>query len=621
MATQVIINNKFLLLRDGVRISTAGGEIANISHNTPIYYAKQVEVLMGPASVSYGADAFLGVINIISMDENDRDLTELSISGGNDDYGNAHAYIKSHFDNGVHLNLGIDSFQSQQYQFASDFPEYYPSGETSPTGLPFEFPQDKSFSLFGKINTQSHWEFGFNYSHMTTSTYASSLPQASSFDPDNQEHISQATLYGKYQLELAPQLYSSTNLSYLRYEMENDTNYNNIFTGFQTAYKYAKTDRYSINQDFIYRGIDANILSFGIVYDNFNSIPIGADLPSPFDTSKSASEQNLNYPDTTLPILFIESKHENWGGYFQDNWKIDEQWRLVTGLRYDNDSQYGDSLNPRLSAIYKYNDKNLFKLLYGHSFLAPSPDTAFRHFGGFSDFNTETGLWESHFFRAPNPNLKPEKLRSLELNYEHQFNSDNHIKLVPFYTWVDDVIRMSADDTPQQFIPGAQIGFTESEKNSGQLHIYGLDIAINNHIQFDTVQLKNWLYLSYVDGKQKEGGVYSELPMTSKYKLKGGMSIIWHEDYTISPQLYWIGASTNNEIDPNDLNKHPMVPSYVVADLHLEAQLTPELKIICDTYNLLDNKYSNAMLQGPNIALPQAPQPGRLIAIGMSYQF
>ena len=39
--------------------------------NFPLYHAKQVEILYGPASVVYGADAFSGVINVITKRNKD----------------------------------------------------------------------------------------------------------------------------------------------------------------------------------------------------------------------------------------------------------------------------------------------------------------------------------------------------------------------------------------------------------------------------------------------------------------------------------------------------------------------------------------------------------------------
>lgn len=58
--------NYIIVLLDGVRISSPTNEPLPILSNYPVHTAKQVEIVYGPASAVYGADAFSGVINIIS---------------------------------------------------------------------------------------------------------------------------------------------------------------------------------------------------------------------------------------------------------------------------------------------------------------------------------------------------------------------------------------------------------------------------------------------------------------------------------------------------------------------------------------------------------------------------
>ena len=59
-------NNRFLILLDGVRIDSPSTDNLPMAENYPLYHASQVEVLFGPASAIYGADAFAGVINLIT---------------------------------------------------------------------------------------------------------------------------------------------------------------------------------------------------------------------------------------------------------------------------------------------------------------------------------------------------------------------------------------------------------------------------------------------------------------------------------------------------------------------------------------------------------------------------
>ncbi|MBC8554778.1 MAG: TonB-dependent receptor plug domain-containing protein [Candidatus Brocadiales bacterium] len=79
-------NNKFIIMQDGMRISSPTGEHIPISDNFPLYHARQVEVAFGPVSAVYGADAFTGVINIITESAEELDGLKMSATAGSNDY-------------------------------------------------------------------------------------------------------------------------------------------------------------------------------------------------------------------------------------------------------------------------------------------------------------------------------------------------------------------------------------------------------------------------------------------------------------------------------------------------------------------------------------------------------
>ena len=60
--------SRVVLLLDGIRVSSPTNEPLPMMANYPVHNARQVEIVYGPASALYGADAFSAVINIISKD-------------------------------------------------------------------------------------------------------------------------------------------------------------------------------------------------------------------------------------------------------------------------------------------------------------------------------------------------------------------------------------------------------------------------------------------------------------------------------------------------------------------------------------------------------------------------
>ncbi|MFV1985093.1 MAG: TonB-dependent receptor plug domain-containing protein [Thiohalomonadales bacterium] len=609
-------NNKFLILQDGVRLNTPAGETAPIGTNYPLYYAKQVEVLMGPASVVYGADAFMGVINIITLDNEDENLVELSVSAGNDSYAEGYAQWHHNFDQDSNLNLGFQAFHSQEYQFAEDFPELYNDPSKS-----YQFAPTQDFQFFVNYRLNSNWQFGLNNVTQSSSSYFTARPEFSTFDKGAREKTHQTTIYTRFSTKITNELHSSTLLTLMRYELNNDSYYRDNFTGGVQGFKYAKSDRISLNQDFEYKLNNKHLLSGGVVYDYFDTIPRSADLPSPYDTSKDPSEQNLNYLKTTLSIQFFEKQYYNTGIYVQDNWEINQQWRLVTGLRFDDNSFYGNSTNPRISVIHKYDDRNLFKLLYAHAFQAPGPDQASTHFGGFSGQTNTSGEFISATpFRVPNPNIKPETIKTLEFNYELKINKNTQLKIAPYFSRIDDAILRKNDAVADQAIPGAELQQTLKLANVGKKEIYGVDFSIDNQIHSGSWYYQNWASFSVLDGNMTDKGQKIELPMVSRYKFTAGSTIIFHKNYLLTPKLYWINTTTSNQRDSNDTSKMLHVPSYFLMDLHGEVKVTTNFSVKLDIYNLFDETFVNAPFSNQFFTLNQAPQPGRLGVFSLSYR-
>ncbi|MDN3640539.1 TonB-dependent receptor plug domain-containing protein [Simiduia curdlanivorans] len=80
------------------------------------------------------------------------------------------------------------------------------------------------------------------------------------------------------------------------------------------------------------------------------------------------------------------------------------KWRVNAGVRWDNNSEYGSDINPRIAAIYHHTAATTFKLIYGEAFQEPSPKELYGEYNG----------------RDANQTLAPEKARNLEFITIHQ---------------------------------------------------------------------------------------------------------------------------------------------------------------------------------------------------------
>lgn len=611
-------NNKFIILKDGIRISTPAGEINAISDNYPLYLAKRVEVLIGPASVTYGADAFSGVINIISFGHQDEKKTNLSLSVGDEHYLNGHVLYSQRLNNGIYINMGLQGHYSQEIDFKKNHPQLYNDASQD-----YHFKNTDGFQFFADAKINEHFSTGVFHSKITYSSDYTTKPKSSSFDHSFFEESS-TSIYANFSYDFSEKFNSKTFFTYQLFTLGNASNFNNIFTNFTKQYKYGRTARYSFNQDFTYQLNDSHLLSGGLVYDYFDIIPRSADLPTPYEVDKKPDEQNFFYPKTELAISFFQQRDENVGAYIQDNWKINNKWRQVSGIRYDHHTLYGDTVNPRFTTIYQSDQYNVFKLLYAHSFLAPPSSFAFNSFGSFTGEQNQQGEWLSNSFtpfRVPNKNLQPETLKSLELNYEHWFTSVSKVKFSPFYNQIDDVIVVTDDDVAQQAISGSELIRTSSFKNIGESIAYGIDISTNLSITYEDSNIEYWLALSYIDGELTEQGIDTDLPLIAHYKLKTGLTYNYQNKYILSPTIRWISSTTGNNLISGSQSKRTEIDSYFVVDFHGKAQITEQLSLKVTIRNLLDEKYYNASFASVFSVFDKAPQLGRLVYATIQYDF
>lgn len=97
---------KFIVMMDGHRISSPTGEIIPIAENFPLYNAKQVEIVFGPASALYGADAFAGMVNIITADAETVNGPQVTLAVGNFGYRSGTLYYGDRLSDKVKLSVG-----------------------------------------------------------------------------------------------------------------------------------------------------------------------------------------------------------------------------------------------------------------------------------------------------------------------------------------------------------------------------------------------------------------------------------------------------------------------------------------------------------------------------------
>ena len=624
-----VSNNKLLILLDGVRIDhPAGGKIP-IAENFSLYFAKQVEVLYGPAAALYGADALGGVINIITEKASEAGGR---LSAGAGSYGS----LEGNFLAGAPLGAGFSLTAGAHYQQSDRAPldKYYPDSYPKVAAGGLAANQREAYT--GEISSHSQY-FRLDYEdRLTVGFYRNNFRSLTSTGDKTATsyYLSNAywdttidTWYGKLRFDITPSLSGETVVDYSTYQIAPQTRYVNVFTGFSDhGYDYAMARRRSVEQNLNWRASERHVLQGGVGYRDYKAIET-PDLPHPYDTGKGPQAQGMTYPNTNLPLRIFDTDYYSWFGYLQWQAQWTPEFSTMLGFRDDWYSTYGNSLNPRLGAVWKAAPGNYLKLLYGEAFRAPSPEESFSAFGSFTGAQDINGNYTaSARFRAPNPRLEPEKSKTWSLTWDWRPRNNLNLVTNVYYTEVSDVIVTMNDPAPIQYIPGAVLSKTSSKQNAGQDKYHGIDLIPQWQLHLGgpwTADL--WGSYSYIRGTTRSpiDQVDWEQTNIAAHKVKLGVTVRYQDWLTITPRLQWIGETTTGMPDttkpPGDRLK---TDAYTVASLHIGAhKLAGErLSLYVDIYNLFDARYYAAHGSSSDTLL-QVPQQPRTLMGTVEYRF
>jgi iron complex outermembrane receptor protein len=445
-------NAQVLLLTNGTPIQYSGTGGRPPLFRQPINNIAKIEIIRGPGSAIYGADAFSGVINIITKSVKDIAGNEIGSRSGSFGYQEAWVQTGKQYENwGLAFTVNYQhSNGDEERAIDSDLQTtldeiYGTSASLAPGALSTRYEIfDTALALAG-----DHWEV--NLRAWSSEDTGSGAGSAQALDPKSGDNY---TLYsGDIGLKTSDWVEGWTNMVKLNYNyLDLETHYTilppgsrvginddsgNIdftsttlitFTDGVIGNPGGTTEDAGISFSNIYEGIKKHRfrISAGSRYQSVNTIEtknFGAGVIldptiSPLDGSlTSVSNTEFVYlEDISRSINYIS---------LQDEWNIREKWHLVTGLRYDKYSDFGDTTNPRIALVWQTANTFTSKLLYGSAFRAPS-------FGELGAQNNPAALGNKH--------LQPETIDTYELSLNYRPTSSFKTNISLYYYQAEDLI-------------------------------------------------------------------------------------------------------------------------------------------------------------------------------------
>jgi iron complex outermembrane receptor protein len=428
-------NSRALLLIDGHRANDNIYESALIGPEAivDLDLVDRVEVIRGPASSVYGSSAFFGVYNVLLRRGRDIQGVELSSEAGSFD-----AY-KGRITAGYGFKSGFEFLLSGSY-YDSRGPEslYFPEFDTPPFnhGVAKDLDYERNCHLLGKV---AYGDFTLTASWNSREKGIPTAAYGAYFDDPREQAVEGSRFVDlKHEREFENGLRLVSRAAYHRYAYDGWYAYN--------AADPADSPLVVLNRDIVageWWGLETTASR-----EFFGRLTLTAGVE--FRHNFQQDQKNLDEGDPALVYGDVRSSSHVTGLYAQGDWALLTNLVLRAGLRYDRYSTFGDTVNPRVGAMFAPWEPTTFKLLYGSAFRAPNA--------------YESSFMATYF--APNPNLNPEQIDSYELVWEQRLSPPLRLASSLYYSRIDNLIDL--DDS----------GPVNTFNNSQPVRAYGAEVAV-----------------------------------------------------------------------------------------------------------------------------------------------
>ena len=624
--------NRLLVLMDGVRVGNPAGGNFPVAENLALYAAKQVEVVYGPAAALYGADAVAGVVNIVTDVAESGQTGWVSVGAGRFGSREAAFYASKAYAGGLAVAVGGHSQRDDRAPLDRFYPSDFPARNATTLGGTVVVPAAnreaytggiRSHSAFARLDVGAQWSFGA-YRHVFRSLTSTGDKPETALYLDSAPWLTQTdTVWAKHRFSLGGDVQAELVADYSMQTVDPSSKYVNIFTAFADGFEYTRAERVSVEQGFNWRIDNRHRVQAGLGVQKFKAIE-GHTLPSPYDTSKSPADQGFLYRNTNLPLRVHNASSHNLSAYaqLQSDWHSD--WSTTAGLRLDRHSDYGSSANPRVGVVWRPDAAHLLKVSYAAAFRAPSPEESLSSFGSFDGSKTASGLYRGTGFRVPNFNLEPEKSNTLSATWDWRLSRDANLQVHAYHSRIRNLV-VTLPSTDVNAIPGALLISPESKGNAGEQRQTGLDVLGRYQFRLSRAWSGDlWASGSWISGRLDEGdGVKWDLPFVAQHKYKLGATFRYLDAVSITPQVLWVGETTNGR--KRDRNAPPdrlVTPGYTVAHLHIGWHKLADGRgtLWLDVYNLFDRRYYVAHGAGSRTFFNMPQQP-RSWMLSFDYRF
>ncbi|MCL5976589.1 MAG: TonB-dependent receptor [Nitrospirae bacterium] len=583
-------SEKILVMIDGHRLneSYTGSALANAYNDLPVENIKQIEIIRGPGSALYGANAFVAVINIVTKDAGDIKGVNVSAAGGSFDTKKFNLLAGGSYEK-LQVSGSVDYLNTNGPKLLIDKDRFAGRSYTAAPGRT-DANLEKT-DIFLKAS-YGNLTFKGQYTGKDRGAYI-----GNAYALTDENFITYRNFWNElsYNQTITESLSSNLRLYFDQFEQdakvelfpEGFTSTAGTFPDGAFARALLKNRTLGAELQFDYELFEDNHLIIGGIYENIRQFDV-KHFANFNPTTSTASLLPLgSFQDITYQWNFNkDAKREIWAAFIQDEWEIKDKLNITAGVRYDHYSDFKDTFNPRAAVVWGFMDKADLKLLYGQAFRAPN-------FVELYNANNPTVIG--------NPNLKPEKIRTYEAALGYRFTDNFKVDINYFINLIDDLIARDAAVSPAQYA------------NKAGARVRGIEVELTGNYT-----LSNYWKASYTYQEPKDSNTKKRLVDVPSQRAAAGLNYGLSKYLISHIDVLWTGSRPRASGDTRG-----RIPSYTTVDLALIAKnIYKNLEIKGTVHNLLDKRYRDPDTSGSSKLIPNDfPREGISALISISYKF
>ncbi|MGZ3184633.1 MAG: TonB-dependent receptor plug domain-containing protein [Telluria sp.] len=588
-------NPQVLMLVNGQPITALfGGHRSFAWGGMPVENIARIEVIRGPGSALYGADAFTGVINIVTKSADDLDGLEYGLRVGSFrerdaflQYGGKHGdfkysyYLRAGHTDGAPSIIDADLSTTLDNVFHT---------HTSHAPGPVNNVRDML-----DARTDLQWQDWRLRLAVQKRNIGIGAGLAESLDPDGRSP--ETRFYSDltwHRANVVPAWDLSVTLGYYQMRESPGDPYYRLFPpgAFGGLFPNGVIgapghfERHSnLNVSAIYTGMHDHRLLLGTGYrledlygnpefKNFDLKllpgvgPVFVPLPGIVESSGNPELRYISLGKRMLRYAVV-----------QDEWNLAKDWTLTAGIRHDRYSDFGGTTNPRVALVWDAAYDLVIKALVGRAFRAPS-------FVEMYTLNNPVNFG--------NPAIVPEKITSKELDFVWNSASAVQSTLSLFHYRMTDIIVATPNPDPS-----TGITFQNAATQTGR----GAELELT-WTPTRSLRLNGSLSLQKAEnGQGQSPGLAPERHLATR------------ADWRFAPD-WQLGLTANHVArrlrEPGDTR--PPVPDYTSVDLTLQRSRLGNWEVRLIATNLFDADVREPTFAPGNIP-HDLPMPGRAFRI------